>query len=134
VNLQEALEIEVRDLLSILYAEKLAELRVGDNAALEVRIEAVVCLHIGRYKLRYIRLTALALRRKTHEGAELISEWAHLEEGIVGTTSIPSSLVLRRKGSRVNLAALLGITSITLDCLNSLLRIMNSGANTTRKL
>jgi len=61
VNLEEALEVQVGDLLAVLRAEELAELGIGDDAALEVGVKARVRLDIGRDELRDIRLGALAL-------------------------------------------------------------------------
>jgi len=63
VNLQERLEVQVRDLLAILDAEQLTELGVGDDAALEVGVKARVRLDVRRDELRYIRLGALGLGR-----------------------------------------------------------------------
>jgi len=67
VNLKEALEVEVRYLLTILNAKELTKLGVRNDTALEVRIKTVVRLHVGGDKLRDIRLAALALGWKTHE-------------------------------------------------------------------
>ena len=67
VDLQEALEVQIRDIIAILDTEELAKLGVRDNAALERRIKAAVRLHIPSNKLRNIRLAALGLGGKTHE-------------------------------------------------------------------
>lgn len=67
VDLQERLEVQVGDLLTILDAEELAELGIGDNAALEVGVKARVRLDVRGDELRDIRLGALGLGRQTHE-------------------------------------------------------------------
>jgi len=68
VHLQEALEVQVGHLVLVRHTEELGELRVGEDAALEGRIKAVVALHVPRDKLRHIRLALEALGRETHEG------------------------------------------------------------------
>ena len=96
VNLEEALEVQVGNLLTILHTEELGELRIGDNAALEARVKAVVGLDIRRDELRDLRLALLALGRETHERRELIGDRAGLEERVVRTASLPSGTLLRR--------------------------------------
>jgi hypothetical protein len=129
VNLEEALEVQVGDLLAILHAEELGELGVGDDAALEVRVEAVVSLHIRRHKLGHISLGALALRGQAHEAGELIGDGAELEERVVRATSLPGSLLLGSHVSRVLAAALLGVASLTLERLGRLNRLVDSRAD-----
>jgi len=134
VNLKEALEVEVRYLLAVLDTEELAKLRVGKDAALERGVKAVVRLDVARDELGYIRLALLRLGRKAHEGAELIRKRAELEERVVGTAGIVGRALLDVKRRGVNLTALLGVTGITLDRLDSLLRIVDRRANTRREL
>jgi len=130
VNLEEGLEVEVGDFLAILHAEELGELGIGDDAALEVRVKAVVRLDIGGNELGDISLAALGLRGETHEGGELIGDGAELEERIVRATSLPRLLLIRGHGGRVRAAALLGVTGLTLERLGRLNRLVDSGADT----
>jgi hypothetical protein len=134
VNLEEGLEVEVGNFLAILYTEELGELSIRDNATLEVRIKAVVCLDVVGDELGHIRLGALALGRKTHECGELIRDRAELEERVVRTTSLISLALFRSHFRRILSATLLGITSLTLECLGSLLGFMHSCANTSNEL
>ena len=78
MDLQERLEVQVRDLLAILDAEELAELGIGDDAALEARVKARVLLDVRRNVLGDIRLALLRLGRETHEARELIGDRAPL--------------------------------------------------------
>jgi len=90
VDLQERLEVQVRDLLAILDAEELAELGVRDDAALEAGVKARVLLDVRRDELRDIRLALLRLGRQTHKRGELIGDRAELQERVVGAASLPS--------------------------------------------
>jgi len=63
VDLQERLEVQVRDFLAVLDAEQLAELGIRNNAALEVGVKALVFLDVRGDELRDIRLGALGLGR-----------------------------------------------------------------------
>ena len=93
-----------------------------------------MALDVARDELRYIRLGLLRLGRETHEGTQLIRKRADLEERVVKAASLPRGTVLRRERRGVYLAALLGVAGITLDGLDGLLRIVNSGADTSREL
>jgi len=115
VDLQEALEVEVRYIITILNAEELAELGVGDDAALERRVKAAVRLHIASNELRDIRLAALRLGGKTHERSKLIADWAKLEESVVGAAGLPSRLLLRRHVLWILALAALGVANIALE-------------------
>jgi len=115
VHLQEALEVEVSDLLAILRAKELGELGVRHNAALEAGIKARVLLHIRRDELRHIRLRALGLGGQAHEGGKLIRDGAELQEGVVCTASLPRGLLLGRHIRGIDLAAALGVTGLALQ-------------------
>ena len=78
VDLQEALEVQVRDLLAVLRAQELGELDVGDDAALEAGVKALVLADVRRHKLRHIRLALLALGRQAHKAGQLIGDRAEL--------------------------------------------------------
>lgn len=134
MDLQEALEVQVRHLLTILHAEELGQLGVGEDAALHVGVKAVVRLDIRRHELRDIRLATLRRGGETHEGAELRADGAHLEEGVICTASLPRRTGLRAERLRVNLAALLRATGITLEGLHSLLRLVNGTTEAGRQV
>lgn len=74
MNLHETLQVQVSHLLTILYTEKLGQLRVRHNAALEVRVKATVGLDVCCKKLGYIRLAAEGLARDAHKRAQFIAD------------------------------------------------------------
>lgn len=125
VDLQERLEVQVRDLLAILDAEELAELGVRDDAALEAGVKARVLLDVRRDELRDIRLALLRLGRQTHKRGELIGDRAELQERVVGAASLPSRALLGGHIRRVLLDALLGVAGITLERLDGLTSLSN---------
>ena len=131
MHLQEALEVEVGDLILVADTEELGERGVGEDAALERGVKARVGLDILADELRHLGLGASLTRLESHEGAELISEGALNEEGVVGTTGLPSCLLLSRHCGWVLALLLLGITGLALGRLGCLLdrtdRITDTG-------
>ena len=134
VNLEELLEVEVRDIVLILRAEKLGELRIRDDTALEVRVKAVVRLDVRGDELRDIRLGLLGLRRETHERREFIGDRAELEERVLGAALFPRLALFGGERGGVNTATALGVTRLTLERLDRLLRIVDDGAETRRDI
>jgi hypothetical protein len=130
VDLQERLEVQVGHLLAILDTQELAQLGVRNDAALEVRVKAVVLLDILRNELRHIRLRALRLGRKTHERRELIRNRAKLQEGVIRTARLPSRTLLRRERSGVNTAAALRVTRLALEGLRGVRGLMDKITDT----
>ena len=129
MNLQELLEVQIRDLLAILRAQKLGQLGVRDDATLELGVEAAVVAHICRNELGHIRLRALRPSREAHEGRQLVGDGAELEERVVRTASLVCSTLLRVHRRRVAADAALGVTSLALDCLRSLGQVTKDSAN-----
>jgi len=121
VDLEVLLEVEVSDLGLVIHAEELGKGGVGDDAALEGRVKAVVGLDVLRHILGHLGLGALGARGDTHEGAELRGERALNKEGVVRTASLPSLALLRGHLLGGNLALLLGIALLLLGSLGSLL-------------
>ena len=134
MDLQEALEVQVGDLLTILRTEELGELGVRDDAALHVRVEAVVALHVGGNELRHIRLATLRLRGETHEARQLIGDGAELEERVVRTASLVGRTLLRGHRGGVLANTALGLTSLTLQRLGRISRLTEDLADTSRDL
>jgi len=130
VHLQEALEVEVGDLVLVTDTEELGERGVGEDAALEGGVEARVRLDILADELRHLGLRAGLTSLESHEGAELIGKRALDEEGIVGTTRLPDRLLLRGHRSRVLALLLLGVASLTLGCLRRLLNSLHGVTDT----
>jgi len=130
VDLQERLEVQVSDLLTILRAEELGELGVRDDTALEVGVKAAVLADIGRNELGHIRLGALRLRGQTHEGGQLIGDGAELQERVVRATGIIRRTLLRTHRRGVLAHTALGVTRLTLQCLRSIRRLAEHLANT----
>ena len=130
MDLQERLEVQVGDLLTVLRAEELGELGVRDDAALEVRVKAAVLADIRRHKLGHIRLGALRLRGQTHEGGQLVGDGAELQERIVRAASIVGRTLLRSHGRRVTADTALGVTRLALQCLGSIRSLAEHLANT----
>ena len=118
MHLQERLEVQVGHLLLVRHAEELGERRVRQDAALEVRVEAVVLLDVARDELRHLRLRALLTRLETHERAELIRQRALNEEGVVRAASLPRLALLRGHVLRVLLLLLLDLASLALGRLD----------------
>ena len=125
MHLQEALEVEVGDLLAILGAEQSRQRLVGDDPALELGVKATVGLHVLGHKLGDIRLALLRLGRQTHELRQLIRDGAELEEGVVRATSLPSGALLGRHRGGILANTALGIASLTLQGLRRSNRIRN---------
>jgi len=125
VNLEEALKVQVRYLILVLGAKKLAQLCIGQNATTELGVKAVVLLDVARHILGHIRLRALALCGETHERAHLIGQKTRLQESIVLATSLPDKAILGRKRLGIHLTTTLGITKFTLDGLGNLLEIVS---------
>jgi len=134
VNLQEALEIEVRHVIAVLDAEELTELGIRNDAALERRVKATVRLDIACNELRDIRLAALGLGGKTHERGKLIADWAELEESVVCTAGLPCRLLLRRHVLWVLALATLGVADITLESTCCIRCLQDQSTNTRREL
>jgi len=129
VNLEEALEVEVGDLLAVLHAEELGELGIRDDAALEVGVKAVVGLDVVGDELGDVSLRALGLGGKAHERGELIRDGAELEEGVVCATGLPRLLLLGGHLRGILAAALLGVAGLTLEGLGRLDSLVHSGAH-----
>ena len=129
MNLEVLLEVEVGDLGLVVHAEELGERGVGDDAALEGRVKAVVGLDVLGHVLGDLGLGALGTRGDAHERAELRGERALNEEGIVGATGLPGSALLGGHVGRVDLALLLGIALLLLGNLGRLLGRLHRLAN-----
>ena len=134
VDLQEALEVQVGNLLAVLRAQELAELGVGDDTALEAGVKARVGLDVRRNVLGDIRLALLALGGQAHERGQLIGDRAELEEGVVGTAGLPRGLLLRRHIRRVLAHTALGVADIALQGLQGLTGLSDQRADTRRPL
>lgn len=134
MDLQEGLEVQVSDLLTVLRAQELGELRVRDDAALEVGVEAAVLADIRRHKLRHIRLRALRLRGETHEGRQLVRDGAELEEGVVRAARLVGRALLRRHRRGVLAHTALGVAGRALQCLGGLRRLRDQGAHASSHL
>ena len=134
MNLQVLLEVQVSHLSLVVHLQELGQHGVGDDAALEVGVKAVVALHVLGNKLGHLSLRALLTALQTHKGAELIGERALDQEGVVCTAGLPGSLLLRGHVGRVDLALLLGVTLLLLGDLCSLLGCTHSLTNLGRKI
>ena len=134
MDLQEALEVQVRYLLAVLRAEELAELGIRDDAALEVGVKARVRLDVRRDELRDIRLALLALGGQAHERGQLIRDRAELQESVVGTAGLPLGALLGRHRRRVLLHTALGVADIALEGLERLAGLSNQRADAGRPL
>jgi len=129
VDLQELLEVQVGDLRLVIHAEKLHQRGVGEDAALERRVIAVVGLHVLRDELGHLRLGALVTRLETHKRAELIRKGALDEEGVVRTASLPDLALLGRHRLGVLLHLALGVAVLLLRLLGGLLRRLHGLTN-----
>ena len=134
MNLEELLEVEVGDLRLVVDSQQLGKCCVREDSASEGWVKAAVALDILGDELGHIRLGALLTCLESHELAELGAEWLLLEEGIVGTTSLPGCSLLWVEGGWVNLALLLGVTGLLLGCLGCLLGGLDCITNTGGEL
>lgn len=134
VDLEERLEVELRDLILVRDAEELRELGVRDDAALELGVEAVVGLDVVRDELRDLRLRALGARRDAEERRELIGDAALAEERVVRALRLPLRALLRGERRRVDTALLLGVTRLTLERLDRRRRLRDGRARAGRNL
>ena len=134
MDLQEALEVQVGDLLAVLRAEELAELGIRDDTALEVGVKARVRLDVRRDELGDIRLALLALGGQAHERGQLIRDRAELQESVVGTAGLPLGALLWRHRRRVLLDTALGVADIALEGLERLTGLSDQRADTGRPL
>ena len=134
MHLQEALEVQVRDLILVADTEELGERGVREDAALERGVKARVRLDILADELRHLRLRARLTGLEAHEGAELLRQRALNKEGVVGATGLPRRLLLRRHRGRVLALLLLGVAGLTLGCLRRLLDRLHGVADTGREV
>ena len=134
MNLEELLEIEVGYVVRIRRTEKLGELRVRDDTALEVRVKTVVRLDVAGEETRNIRLGLLRLDGDTHEDREFIGDRAELEERILRAALLPDLELLGGERRGVNTAAALGIARLTLERLDGLLRVVDERTETRRNI
>ena len=107
MNLQERLEVEVRDRVLVRHAEEAGEDAVGDDVALVGGVKARVRLDVVGDELRHLRLRALRARRELHERAQLRGQTARLEERVLGAAELPGGLLLGRHVGDVLLDAAL---------------------------
>ena len=134
MHLQEALEVEVGHLILVADAEELGERGVGEDATLERGVKARVRLDILADELGHLGLRAGLTGLEAHEGAELLRQRALDQEGVVGATGLPDSLLLRRHRRRVLALLLLGVAGLTLSRLRRLLDSLHGVADTDREL
>lgn len=134
MHLQEGLQVQVGDLILVADTEQLSEGGVGEDSALERRIEAAMGLHILADELRDLRLGALGARGKTHKGGQLIRKGTLDQERIVRTTGLPLGLLLRRHRGGILPLLLLGIAGLLLRLLGRLLDVLDRLTNTAREL
>jgi len=134
VNLQERLEVQVRHLILVAHAEELGERGVREDAALERGVEARVRLDVLADELRHLRLRARLTRLESHKVAQLVRQRALDQEGVVRAALLPRGALLRRHRRRVNLLLLLGVASLALGGLRSLLDGADGIADTGRQV
>ena len=134
MDLQEGLEVQVGHLVLVRDAQELGERGVGEDAALERGVEAVVLLDVARDELRHLRLRALLARLEAHERGELIRQRALDQEGVVGAASLPRLALLGRHVRRVLLLLLLGLASLALGRLDRIRDALRRLTDTRRQL
>jgi len=96
VDLQERLEVEVRDRVLVRHAEEAGEDTVGDDVALVGGVKARVRLDVVGHELRDLRLRALRAGRELHERAQLRGQAAGLQERVLRAAELPRGLLLGR--------------------------------------
>ena len=134
VDLEEGLEVELRDLILVRNAEELRELGVRDDAALELGVLAVVGLDVVRDELRDLRLRALGARRDADERRELIGDATLAEERVVRALRVILRALLRGERRGVDTALLLRVAGLTLEGLDRRRRLRDGRARARRNL
>jgi len=134
MNLEEALEVQVRHLILVADTEELGERGVGEDAALERGVKARMRLDVLADELRHLGLRTGLTGLEAHEVAELIRERALDEEGIVRAALLVGRTLLGRHRRRVNLLLLLGVAGLTLGSLRGLLDGADGIADTGREI
>jgi len=134
VHLQELLQVQVRHLGLVIHTQQLGQRGVGEDAALERGVIAVVALHVLGDELGHLGLGALLRGLDAHERGQLGGQRLLLQERIVRAASLPGHALLRRQGSRVDLALLLRVARLLLRGLGGLLGRLDSLTHTAREL
>lgn len=120
MDLQEGLEVQVRDRVLVRHAQEAGQHAIGDDVALVRGVEARVRLHVVGHELRDLRLRALGAGGQAHERAQLRREPTGLQEGVLRAAQLPRRLLLGRHVGYILLHAL-AATSL-LDLLGGSLR------------
>ena len=134
MDLEEGLEVELRDLILVRDAEELRELGVRDDAALELGVLAVVGLDVVRDELRDLRLRALGARRDADERRELIGDATLAEERVVRALRVILRALLRGERRGIDTALLLRVAGLTLEGLDRRRRLRDGRARARRNL
>ena len=134
MDLEEGLEVELRDLILVRDAEELRELGVRDDAALELGVLAVVGLDVVRDELRDLRLRTLGARRDADERRELIGDATLAEERVVRALRVLLRALLGGERRGVDTALLLRVAGLTLEGLDRRRRLRDGRARARRNL
>ena len=134
MDLEEGLEVELRDLILVRDAEELRELGVRDDAALELGVLAVVGLDVVRDELRDLRLRTLGARRDADERRELIGDATLAEERVVRALRVVLRALLRGERRGIDTALLLRVAGLTLEGLDRRRRLRDGRARARRNL
>jgi len=125
VDLQERLEVQVRDRVRILDLQQAGQHTIRDDVTLVGGVKARVLLHVVRHELRDLRLRTLRARRELHERAQVGGQGTRLQERVLGAAELPRRLLLGRHVGDVLLdtTLTLGVLDLTGSRLGSQERV-----------
>ena len=96
VNLEERLEVQVRDRVRVLDLQQAGQHAIGDDVTLVGGVKARVLLHVVRHELRDLRLRTLGTGWQLHERAQVSGQGTRLQERVLRAAELPRRLLLGR--------------------------------------
>ena len=96
MDLQERLEVQVRDSVRVLDLQQAGQHTIGDDVTLVGGVEARVLLDVVGHELRDLRLRTLRAGRQLHERAQVGGQGTRLQERVLRAAELPRRLLLGR--------------------------------------
>ncbi len=96
VDLEERLEVQVRDRVRVLDLQQAGQHTIGDDVTLVGGVEARVLLDVVGHELRDLRLRTLGTGRQLHERAQVGRQGTRLQERVLRAAELPRRLLLGR--------------------------------------
>ena len=96
MDLEERLEVQVRDRVRVLDLQQAGQHTIGDDVTLVRGVEARVLLDVVGHELRDLRLRTLRAGRQLHERAQVGGQGTRLQERVLRAAELPRRLLLGR--------------------------------------